>query len=80
MKGFTPTTKSHGFSPDFLWSGLRSGLPAIALAQARRAGCRATNSRRSQNESTKLSGAMGLPAVFFTRRLCGGLAGWWVCP
>jgi len=30
-----------GFGPDLLWSGLWSGLPAIALAQARRAGCRA---------------------------------------
>ena len=63
-----------GFGPDLLWSGLRSGLPAIALAQARRAGCRATKSRRSQSESAKLSGAMGLPAVFFTRLLSGGLA------
>jgi len=47
-----------------LWSGLRSGLPAIALAQARRAGCRATKSRRSRSESAKLSAATGLPAVF----------------
>ena len=34
--------------PDFLWTVLRSG-------------CRTTNSRRSRNESAKLSGAMGLP-------------------
>ena len=27
-------------------------------------GCRATQSRRSQSESAKLSGATGLPAVF----------------
>jgi len=40
MKGLTPTAESHGFSPDLLWSGLRSGLPAIALAQPRQAGCR----------------------------------------
>ena len=61
MKGFTPTAESHGFRPDLLWSGLRSGLPAIALAQARRAGCRATKSCRSRSESAKLSGAKGLP-------------------
>jgi len=58
---FTPTAESHGFSPDLLWSGLRSGLPAIALAQARRAGCRATKSRRSRSESAKLSDATGKP-------------------
>jgi hypothetical protein len=46
MKGFTPTAESHGFSPDLLWSGLRSG-------------CRATKSRRSRSESAKLSGATG---------------------
>ncbi len=64
MKDFIPTTESYGFSPALLWSGLRSGLPAIALAQARRAGCRTTKSRRSRNESAKLPGATGLPAVF----------------
>ena len=64
MKGFTPPAESYGFNPDLLWSGLRSGLPAISLAQARRAGCRATKSRRSRSESAKLSGATGLPAVF----------------
>ena len=72
MKGFTPTAESHGFNPDLLWSGLRSGLPAIALAQARRAGCRATKSRRSRSESAKLSGATGVPAVFL-EGLPGGL-------
>jgi len=46
MKGFTPIAESHGFNPDFLWSGLWSGLPAIALAQARRAGCRAPSTLR----------------------------------
>jgi len=64
MKGFIPVAESHGFRPDLLWAGLRSGLPAIALAQARRAGCRATKSRRLRSESAKLSGATGLPAVF----------------
>jgi len=49
MKGFAPTAESHGFSPDLLWSGLRSG-------------CRATKSRRSRSESAKLSGVMSLPA------------------
>jgi len=44
MKGFIPTAESHGFPPCILRSGLRSGLPAIALAQARRAGCCATKS------------------------------------
>jgi len=62
MKAFTPTAESHGFNPDLLWSGLRSGLPAIALAQARRAGCRATKSRRSRSESAKLSVTTGLSA------------------
>jgi len=62
MKGFTPTAESHGFSHDLLWSGL---LP----------GCRATNSRHSRSESAKLSVATGLPAVFFIRRLSGGLEG-----
>jgi len=62
MKGFASTAESHGFSSDLLWSGLRSGLPAIALAQARRAGCRATKSRRSGSESAKLIGAPGLSA------------------
>jgi len=61
MKGFTPPAESYGFNPDLLWSGLRSGLPAISLAQARRAGCRATKSRRSRSESAKLIGATGLP-------------------
>jgi len=75
MKSFTPTAASNGFSHDLLWSGLRSGLPAIALAQARRAGCRATKSRYSRSESAKLIGATGLPAVFFIRRLYGGLEG-----
>jgi hypothetical protein len=67
MKGFTPTAESHGFNFDLLWSGLRSGLPAIALAQARRAGCRATKSRRSQRESAKLSGAAALPVGLHRR-------------
>ena len=49
MKGFTPTAESHGFDPDLLWSGLRSG-------------CRATKSRRSGSESAELSSATGLPA------------------
>jgi hypothetical protein len=51
MKGFPPSAESRGFNLGLLWSGLRSG-------------CRATKSRRSQSESAKLSGAMGLPAVF----------------
>jgi hypothetical protein len=70
MKCFTPSAESHGFSPDLLWSGLRSGLPAIALAQARRAGCCATKSRRSLSESAKLSGARGRS----TWRLSTGLS------
>ena len=49
MKGFTPTAESHSFSPGLLWFGLRPG-------------CRATKSHRSPSESTKLSGAPGLPA------------------
>jgi len=49
MKGFAPSAESHGFSPDLLWSVLRSG-------------CRATKSRRSQSESAKLSLATGLSA------------------
>jgi len=48
MKGFIPTAESHGFSPDLLWSGLRSG-------------CRVTKSRRSRSESAKPSVATGLP-------------------
>jgi len=70
MKAFTPTTESHGFRPDLLWLGLRPGLPAIALAQARRAGCRATKSRCSRSESAKLSGAKGRS----TWRLSTGLS------
>jgi hypothetical protein len=46
MKDFTPTAESHGFSPNLLWSGLRSG-------------CRATKSRRSRSEAAKLIGATG---------------------
>jgi hypothetical protein len=64
MKGFAPTAESHGFSPDLLWSGLRSGLPAIALAQVRRAGCRVTMSRRLRSESAKLNGATGKPYIY----------------
>jgi len=48
MKGFTPTAESRGFSPDLLWSGLRSG-------------CRATKSRRSRSESAKLSATRACP-------------------
>jgi len=59
MKGFALTAESHGFSPNLSWSRLLSGLPAIALAQARRAGCRATKPRRSRSESAKLSVATG---------------------
>jgi len=54
MKGFTPTAESHGFNPDLLWSGLRSG-------------CRVTKSRRSRSESAKLSGATGLPVGLHRR-------------
>jgi len=52
-KIFTPTAESHGFSPDLLLSGLRSG-------------CRATKSRRSRSESAKLNGAAGLPVGLHT--------------
>jgi hypothetical protein len=45
---FTPPAGSHGFNPDLLWSGLRSG-------------CRSTKSRRSLSKLAKLSGAAGLP-------------------
>ena len=48
MKGFVPTAERHGFSPDFLWPGLRPG-------------CRVTKSRRSWSESAKLSVANALP-------------------
>jgi hypothetical protein len=54
MKGFTPTAESHGFSPDLLWSGLRSG-------------CRATKSRRSRSESAKLTAATGKPVGLHRR-------------
>jgi len=57
----------NGFSHDHKRSGLRSGLPAIALAQERRAGCRATKSRRSRSESAKLSAATGLPVGLHRR-------------
>jgi len=60
MKGFVPTAESHGFSPDLLWPGLRSG-------------CRATKSRRSRSESAKLSGATGLPAVFLEGLPCASI-------
>jgi len=63
MKGFTPTAASNGFSHDLLWSGLRPGLPAIALAQPRRAGCHATKSHRSRSKSAKLSGAARLHEI-----------------
>ena len=44
----TPSAESHGFSPDLLWLGLRSG-------------CRNTKSRNLRSESAKLSGALDLP-------------------
>ena len=74
--------KATSLVPTFV-VGITSGLPAIALAQARRAGCRATKSHCSRSESAKLSGGTGLPAVIFIRchssgfiRIsCGGLAG-----
>ena len=33
MKGFTPTAESHSFSPDLLWSGLRSGCRAPSASR-----------------------------------------------
>ncbi len=44
---FTPAAESHGFSPDILRSGLRSG-------------CRTTKSRRLRSNAAKLSGGPGL--------------------
>ena len=54
MKGFTPSAERQGFSPDLLWSGLRSGY-------------RVTKSRHSQSESAKLNATTGLPVGLHRR-------------